>query len=112
MKKIMTLVVMLALAMPTLWAQEGEENETQEQQAQEKQTREKQDRNPGEVRTLFDPHSGSGGYGAFSIGYTKINAQDALLIGGRGEWVVGHGFGLGLGGYGFLNDATTIPPTS
>jgi opacity protein-like surface antigen len=109
MKKIMTLVVMLALAMPTLWAQEGEENETQEQQAQEKQTREKQDRNPGEVRTLFDPHSGSGGYGAFSIGYTKINAQDALLIGGRGEWVVGHGFGLGLGGYGFLNDATYNP---
>ena len=25
-------------------------------------------------------------------------------MGGRGEWVIGHGFGLGIGGYGFVND--------
>ena len=30
-------------------------------------------------------------------------------MGGRGEWVMGHGFGLGLGGYGFINDATYNP---
>ena len=61
------------------------------------------------MQTLFDPHAGSGGYGAFSIGYTTINSQDALLIGGRGEWVIGHGFGLGLGGYGFINDPIYNP---
>ena len=48
MKKIMTLVVMLAMAMPTLWAQEGEENEVQENQPQEQEVQEKQKRNPGE----------------------------------------------------------------
>jgi len=99
MKKMITLVVILALAVPTLLAQEGEENQPQK----------RQQRNPGEVQTLFDPHSGNGGYGAFSIGYTQINQQDALLIGGRGEWVVGHGFGLGLGGYGFINDPIYNP---
>jgi hypothetical protein len=99
MKKILSLVVLLALAMPTILAQEGEENQPEE----------KQSRNPGEVQTLFDPHSGSGGYGAFSIGYTTINSQDAVLIGGRGAWVIGHGFGLGMGGYGFLNDAVYNP---
>lgn len=99
MKKITTLVMVLALAMPAILAQEGEEDKPVE----------KQKKNPGQVQTLFDPHSGSGGYGAFSIGYTQINNQDAILIGGRGEWVVGHGFGLGLGGYGFLNDAIYNP---
>jgi hypothetical protein len=99
MKKIATIAVLLALAMPTLLAQEGEETAPQE----------KQKRNPGEVQTLFNPNSGSGGYGAFSIGYTQINNKDAILIGGRGAWVVGHGFGLGGGGYGFINDPTYNP---
>ncbi len=86
--------VLLALALPAVVAQEAENEAPQE----------KQQRNPGEVQTLFDPHSGSGGYGAFSVGYTKINGRDAIIMGGRGEWVVGHGFGLGMGGYGFVND--------
>jgi len=99
MKKITILVVMLAMAMPTILAQEGEESQSEE----------KQKRNPGEVQTLFDPNSGSGGYGAFSIGYTQINSKDAILMGGRGAWVVGHGFGLGMGGYGFINDPIYNP---
>jgi hypothetical protein len=99
MKKIATMVVLLALAIPTMVAQEAEGNQPEE----------KQKRNPGEVQTLFDPHSGSGGYGAFSVGYTKINSHDAIIMGGRGEWVIGHGFGLGMGGYGFLNDPTYNP---
>ena len=99
MKKIVTMIVLLALAMPALVAQEPDEEGPQEKQKQ----------NPDNVQTLFDSHSGSGGYGAFTIGYTKINNQDAILMGGRGEWVVGHGFGLGLGGYGFVNDATYHP---
>ncbi len=99
MKRIATLLVLLALATPAMLAQEGEENQQET----------KQKRNPGEVQTLFDRHSGSGGYGAFSIGYTKINSRDAILMGGRGAWVIGHGFGLGMGGYGFINDPTFNP---
>jgi len=96
MKKIVTIIVLLALALPAVVAQEPEKGSPQE----------KQDQNPSSVQTLFDPQSGSGGYGAFTIGYTKINDKDAILMGGRGEWVIGHGLGLGMGGYGFINDPT------
>ena len=95
MKKIAVTVFVVALALPALRAQD--------------RFSEQQERNPGQVQTLFDPHSGNGGYGAFSIGYTRIDNRDALIIGGRGEWVVGHGFGLGLGGYGFVNDPAYNP---
>jgi hypothetical protein len=90
------MIVILALALPAVLAQEPDEEGPLEKQKQ----------NPDNVQTLFDPHSGSGGYGAFTIGYTKINSKDALLMGGRGAWIIGHGFGLGMGGYGFINDAT------
>lgn len=93
------MILILALALPALVAQEAESEMPQK----------KQKRTPGEVQTLFDPHSGSGGYGALSIGYTKIDARDALLMGGRGAWVIGHGFGLGMGGYGFLSDPVYNP---
>ena len=118
MKKTATFLVAIAMSVPSLLAQEGEprqDEEQQQEQQQEQRQMEQQDRqpeqpqmrsqrNPGEVRTLFDPHSGSGGYGALSIGYTQIAGRDAILMGGRGEWVVGHGFGLGVAGYGFVND--------
>lgn len=98
MKTIATCFVLMALTVPTLLAQEGEPSK-----------REKQRREPGQVQTLFDPNAGSGGYGALSIGYTQINNRDAILMGGRGEWVIGHGFGLGLAGYGFVNDPIYDP---
>ena len=96
MKKIVTMIVLLALALPAVVAQEPEKESPQK----------KQNQNPSSVQTLLDPQSGSGGYGAITIGYSKINNKDAILMGGRGEWVIGHGLGLGLGGYGFINDPT------
>lgn len=94
MKKIGTIIVMTAMAVSAVWAQEADRSTPGE----------KYEREPGEIQTLFDPGSGNGGYGAFSIGYTQINGRDAMLMGGRGEWIIGHGFGLGMGGYGFMND--------
>jgi hypothetical protein len=93
------MMIFLALSLPAMLAQEADNDNPVE----------KQKRNPGDVQTLFSPHSGSGGYGALTIGYTNINSRDAILMGGRGEWVVGHGFGLGLGGYGFINDPVYNP---
>ncbi|MEN8230607.1 MAG: hypothetical protein ABFS38_20790 [Bacteroidota bacterium] len=103
MKKIATLLILMALVAPSLLAQETEQGEESKQEQQQDEKREQQ-RQPGEVQTLFDPNAGTGGYGAFTIGYTSINGRDAILMGGRGEWVIGHGFGLGIGGYGFVND--------
>ena len=92
MKRITALIVLMAFAVPSMIAQETEQSRMQRQ------------KDNGEVQTLFDGNHGSGGYGALTIGYTKIEGRDAILMGGRGEWVVGHGFGLGVAGYGFLND--------
>jgi hypothetical protein len=99
MKRYFTMILILALALPAVVAQEAGSEMPQK----------KQKKTPGELQTLFDPHSGSGGYGALSIGYTKIDARDALLMGGRGAWVIGHGFGLGMGGYGFVSDPVYDP---
>jgi len=57
-----------------------------------------------QVKTLFGDHAKNGGYGAISLGYTEIDGRNGLMMGGRGAWIIGHGLGLGLGGYGFVND--------
>ena len=63
--------------------------------------RERQD----EVITLFgDHHVSHGGYGAITIGYSMIDNMDAIMMGGRGAWIIGHWFAIGFGGLGFIND--------
>jgi len=91
MKKITAWFVLMALAVPSILAQEAGQ-------------RERNYREPRQVQTLFNSNRGHGGYGAISLGYTQIDNRDGIIMGGRGEWVIGHGFGLGIGGYGFLND--------
>ena len=61
-----------------------------------------------QVQTLMPESGGSGGYGAFSVGYTTVNNLDALQMGIRGAWVIGHGFALGFAGEGFTSDFTPI----
>ncbi len=95
MKKIVAISMILALGFAVAGAQDRSDRDD--------------DRRPGEVQTLFDNNHRNGGYGAFSIGYTQVAGRDAILMGGRGEWVVGGGFGLGLGGYGFVNDPLYDP---
>ncbi len=60
-----------------------------------------------QVQTLM-PESGGGGYGGFSVGYTTVNGLDALGMGVRGAWIIGHGFALGLAGEGFTSDFTPV----
>lgn len=45
-----------------------------------------------------------GGYGALVIKFTSINNQFALLVGGRGGWIINHAFVLGFAGYGLVNN--------
>ena len=45
-----------------------------------------------------------GGYGGIVVKFTSINNQFALLVGGRGGWIINHAFVLGIGGYGLVND--------
>ena len=45
-----------------------------------------------------------GGYGGVVVKFTSINNQFALLVGGRGGWIINHTFILGFGGYGLVNN--------
>lgn len=62
-----------------------------------------------QMKTLFPKKEkankpANGGYGSFSIGYTNINDQGAIILGGRGAWIADHHFALGLMGYGFFSN--------
>jgi hypothetical protein len=59
-----------------------------------------------EMQTLFgdrDNKIDHGGYGAFSIGYTQIDNQDVMTLGGRAGWVIDHHITVGLAGKAFVN---------
>ncbi len=57
-----------------------------------------------EIQTLFSSHQGIGFYGGFSLGYSQIDNQDALVSGGRLALIFNHSTAIGLAGYGFVND--------
>lgn len=65
-----------------------------------------------ELKTIFNkPHS-NGGYGGLTIGYTKINNQDALITGGRGAWIIDRSLAIGVAGYGFVTDFNYLNNTN
>ncbi len=87
MKKAITLMICLSLLLPFAIAQD------------------EADYSNNEFKTLFgDKNVSHGGYGAMTFNYSQIDGKDAILMGARGAWVIGHGFALGFAGYGFLND--------
>ena len=57
-----------------------------------------------EVRTVFSKSKSNGGYGAFTISYSNIGGYDAIVTGGRGAFILDHVLGIGIGGYGFVNN--------
>ncbi|MEZ5084408.1 MAG: hypothetical protein R2750_13325 [Bacteroidales bacterium] len=61
-----------------------------------------------EFRTIFGNNLNieSGGYGAPEFKFGKVNDQFALLLGGKGGWVINHRFTIGGGGYGMTTNNT------
>lgn len=43
-----------------------------------------------EVRTLFSRSRSNGVYGAFTVSYSNIGGNDALVTGGRGAFIFDH----------------------
>ncbi len=59
----------------------------------------------GQEETLLEMENiEHGGYGALVIKFGSVNNQFALLVGGRGGWIINHSFVLGFGAYGLVND--------
>lgn len=89
--RAMMMFILLAFLLYPLKAQEDKDLEYKERR--------------DEVMTLFGDHNVShGGYGAITIGYSQIDNMDAIIMGGRGAWIIGHWFAIGFGGLGFIND--------
>jgi hypothetical protein len=65
-----------------------------------------QEQKSQELKTIFgnsDKKISHGGYGAISVGYTQIDKEDVLTLGGRAAWVIDHHLAMGLAGKAFLN---------
>lgn len=45
----------------------------------------------------------NGGFGGPVVKYTQIKGEPAVLVGGRGGWIINHSFVIGGGGYGLVN---------
>lgn len=99
-------MISASLLIPSLNAQEEEIMQEEEVQSSPHEY----DYSNDEFKTLFgDRHVSHGGYGAFTINYSQIDGKDAMVMGARGAWVIGHGFALGFAGNGFLNDYSYNP---
>ena len=59
--------------------------------------------NKKEIRTLHD-RKGSGFYLAGTVGYSRMEAKDAMTLGGRAAFIFNHSTAVGLAGYGFFNN--------
>jgi len=55
-----------------------------------------------EFKTVFGGKK-VGGYGGIGIGYSTIDSKPAAVFDARGGVILGHSFGLGIGGAGFIN---------
>ena len=54
--------------------------------------------------TLITGEIESGGFGGPVLKITNINGENAVMVGGRGGWIINHTFVLGGGGYGLVTN--------
>jgi len=60
--------------------------------------------------TLINGPIESGGFGGPVVKVGSFNGETAILVGGRGGWIVNHSFIIGGGGYGLVNDVKAKVP--
>lgn len=58
----------------------------------------------GQERTIFNGDVERSGFGGPVIRFSRIHDQSAILIGGRGGWILNHSLVLGGGGYGVISE--------
>ena len=57
----------------------------------------------GADETLLAGPITHGGFGGPMVAYTRLNGEDAVLVGGRGGWLINHRLLIGGGGWGIAN---------
>ena len=59
-----------------------------------------------EMQTIFgnrDHKTDHGGYAGLTVGYTQIDGNDVMTLGGRAGWLIDHHVTIGLAGKAFMN---------
>ncbi|OGC90870.1 MAG: hypothetical protein A2W25_13145 [candidate division Zixibacteria bacterium RBG_16_53_22] len=56
-----------------------------------------------EDETLLSGEIEHGGFGAPVVKFTELKDEFAVLVGGRGGWIINHSFSIGGAGYGLVN---------
>lgn len=59
-----------------------------------------------EQTILGTGNTSHGGFGGPVVKFSSVRDQFAVLVGGRGGWIINHTFVLGGGGYGLANEVT------
>jgi hypothetical protein len=93
MKKSIILTTLLLVSFSIAFSQEADSTKKEKDHNSEK-----------EFQTLFGHNRSGGFYGSFTIGYSEIDNDQAVLFGGRFMWIAGHSIGVGFGGTGFINE--------
>jgi hypothetical protein len=57
-----------------------------------------------EEETIFNGNLESGGFGGPVLKVTQLSKTTALLVGGKGGWIINHSFVIGGGGYGLTTE--------
>ena len=104
MKKTAIITAMLFLFFSISFSQESDSLNKGNTNDRNDLTMQSQTEKSDEFKTLFGHNRPGGTYGAFSFGYSEIDHNQALVFGGRFEWIVGHSLGFGFGGTGFVNE--------
>ncbi len=60
--------------------------------------------------TLINGQIENGGFGGPVLKVGSFNGETAILVGGRGGWIINHSFIIGGGGYGLANDVKARVP--
>ena len=59
--------------------------------------------------TLLNLAGEKGGFGAAVVKFTSVNGQGAIMVGGRGGWILNHSLVLGGGAYAVVNEINAAP---
>ncbi len=62
-----------------------------------------------DAETLIQGDIEHGGFGGPVVKFSSMNNESAVLVGGRGGWIINHLISLGGGGYGLASEIQTNP---
>ena len=93
MKKFIILTASLLVSISFAFSQQADSTKQEKEKDKDR-----------EFQTILGHNRSGGMYGSFTLGYSEIDNDQAVLFGGRFMWIASHSIGFGFGGTGFINE--------